>query len=56
VSGVAVSAIAFLYARGGFDLVLSATAWDALGFVGACVAIAILVKDVERARVIAPAK
>ncbi len=56
VSGVAVSAIAFLYARGGFDLVLSATAWVALGFVGACVAIAILVKDVERARVIAPAE
>ncbi len=56
VSGVAVSAIAFLYARGGFDLVLSATAWVALGFVGACVAIAILVKAVERARVIAPAE
>jgi MFS family permease len=58
VSGAAVSAIAFLYARGGFDLVLAATAVIALGFVIATAVIALLVNGVEkgRARVIAPAE
>jgi len=56
VSGAAVSAIAFLYARGGFDLVLWATAAVALAFVAACIAIAVLVRDVERAQLAAPAK
>jgi MFS family permease len=56
VSGVAVSAIAFLYGHGGFDLVLRATAWVALGFVGACLLIAFLVKDVESRRIAAPAE
>ncbi len=50
VSGAAVSAIAFLYTRGGFDLVLWATAAVALGFVVACILIAVLVNDVESAR------
>ena len=56
VSGAAVSAIAVLYARGGFDLVLWATAGIALGFVVACIAIAFLVNDVEGPRVVAPAE
>src|SRR5207253_7589061 len=43
VSGAAVSVIAILYARGGFDLVLGATAAIALGFVVATAAIALLV-------------
>jgi MFS family permease len=56
VSGAAVSMIAFLYGRGGFDLILWATAAVALAFVAACVAIAFLVRDVENARVAAPAE
>jgi MFS family permease len=48
VSGVAVSAMAFLYARGGFDLVLGATAIVALGFVVSVAAIAFLVHGIER--------
>jgi hypothetical protein len=58
VSGVAVSAIAYLYSRGGFDLVLGTTAVAALGFVFATAAIAVLVNGVERerARAIAPAE
>jgi hypothetical protein len=58
VSGVAVSAIAFLHVRGGFDLVLGMTSAIALGFVVATVAIAVLVNNVEkgRARVVAPAE
>ena len=58
VSGAAVSVIAILYARGGFDLVLGATAAIALGFVVATAAIALLVNSVEKARgrVIAPAE
>ena len=55
VSGVAVSAMAYLYARGGFDLVLAATAIVALGFVVSVIAIAVLVHGVERDRVRVPA-
>ncbi len=58
VSGAAVSTIAILHGRGGFDLVLSVTAVVALGFVVGTAAIAVLVNGVERerARVIAPAE
>jgi MFS family permease len=58
VSGAAVSAIALLYARGGFDLVLAATAVIALGFVIATAGIALMVNGVEKARrgVVAPAE
>jgi MFS family permease len=52
VSGVAVWAISFLYSRGGFDLVLWSTVGVALGLVAACLVIAFLVNDVERARVV----
>jgi MFS family permease len=55
VSGVAVSAMAYLYSRGGFDLVLAATAIVALGFVVSVIAIAVLAHGVERDRVRAPA-
>jgi MFS family permease len=50
ISGVAVTMIAFLYSRGGFDLVLTVTAVVALGFVIATALIAILVNGVERER------
>ena len=58
VSGAAVSMIAFLYSRGGFDLVLTVTAVIALGFVVGTALIAVLVNGVEkeRARVAAPAE
>jgi MFS family permease len=49
-SGIAVSAIAFFHARGGFDLVLGLTALVALGFVVATALIAVLVHGVERRR------
>jgi MFS family permease len=55
VSGVAVSAMAYLYSRGGFDLVLGATAIVALGFVVSVIAIAVLAHGVERDRVRVPA-
>jgi MFS family permease len=55
-SGVAVSAIAFFHARGGFDLVLGTTALVALGFVVATSLIAVLAHGVERKRVPAPAE
>jgi len=57
-SGVAVSAIALLYSRGGFDLVLGTTALFALGFVVATALIAVLASSVERerARSVAPAE
>jgi MFS family permease len=55
VSGAAVSAMAYLYAGGGFDLVLAATAIVALGFVVSVIAIAVLVHGVERDRVRVPA-
>jgi MFS family permease len=51
ISGVAVSMIAFLHARGGFGLVLSVTAVVALGFLIGAIAIAVLANGVEKARV-----
>jgi MFS family permease len=57
VSGAAVSAIALLHARGGFEFVLAVTAVIALGFVLATAAIAMLVNGVEkRSRMVAPAE
>ncbi len=58
VSGAAVSMIAILYGRGGFDLVLGTTAVIALGFVVATAAIALLVNGVEKERTgaVAPAE
>lgn len=56
ISGVAVSMIAVLYARGGFGLVLSATAVVAMGFLVAAVMIAILANGVEKARLPQPAE
>ena len=54
VSGAAVSLIALLHGRGGFDLVLAATAVIALGFVVATAAIAVLVNSVEKERASVP--
>jgi MFS family permease len=48
VSGAAVSLIALLHGRGGFDLVLAVTAVIALGFVIATAVIAVLVNGVEK--------
>jgi MFS family permease len=56
ISGVAVSMIAFLHARGGFGLVLGATAIVALGFLVGAIAIAILANGVERAKLEAAAQ
>ena len=42
--------IAFLHSRGGFDLVLGATAIVALGFVIGTSGVALLVNGVERDR------
>jgi MFS family permease len=56
ISGVAVSMIAVLYARGGFGLVLNATALVAMGFLVAAVVIAILANGVEKARLPQPAE
>jgi MFS family permease len=56
ISGVAVSLIALLHSRGGFDLVLTVTAVVALGFVIATALIAVLVNGVEKDRVIQPAE
>jgi len=50
VSGAAVSLIALLHGRGGFDLVLGVAAVIALGFVIGTAAIAVLVHGVEKAR------
>jgi MFS family permease len=57
-AGAAVGAIAFFYARGGFDLVLTATAAVAASFLLAAVAIAVLVSGLEakRTRVPQPAE
>jgi MFS family permease len=54
-SGAAVAAIAFLHSRGGFPLVLGATALIALVFSVATAAIAVLVSGVERERRVAQA-
>jgi MFS family permease len=51
-SGVAVSMIALLYGRGGFDLVLGTTAVIALGFLIAVLLIALIANGVEKARLI----
>jgi MFS family permease len=56
VSGVAVTMIAFLYGRGGFDLVLDATAIIALGFLVAVLLIALIANGVEKARMVQPAE
>ena len=56
ISGVAVSMIAVLYGRGGFGLVLGATAVVAMGFLIAAIAIAIFANGVERARLPQPAE
>jgi hypothetical protein len=54
ISGVAVSMIALLYGRGGFGLVLGATALVAMGFLVAAVLIAVLANGVEKARAVQP--
>jgi hypothetical protein len=54
VSGAAVSLIALLHGRGGFDLVLAVTAVIALGFVIATAVIAVLVNGVEKERASVP--
>jgi MFS family permease len=51
ISGVAVSMIAVLYGRGGFPMVLGATAFVAFGFLIAVLAIAYIASGVERARI-----
>jgi hypothetical protein len=58
VSDVAVSMIALLYGRGGFNLVLGATAVIALGFLIAVLAIALIANGVEKekARAMQPAE
>ena len=56
ISGVAVSMIAVLYARGGFGLVLGTTALIAMGFLVAAVVIAMLANGVEKARLPQPAE
>ena len=56
VSGLAVSMIAILYGRGGFDLVLATTAVIALGFLVAVLLIALIANGVEKARVVQPAE
>jgi predicted MFS family arabinose efflux permease len=48
ISGAAIAMIAFLYGRGGFDLVLGTTAVIALGFVAGTIGVALLVNGVER--------
>jgi MFS family permease len=56
VSGVAVSMIAVLYGRGGFDLVLGTTAFIALGFLVAVLLIAFIANGAEKARLPQPAE
>jgi MFS family permease len=58
VSGVAVSMIALLYGRGGFNLVLGATAVIALGFLISVLLIALIANGVEKekARAMQPAE
>ena len=48
ISGAAISMIAFLHGRGGFDLVLVATAVIATGFLIGTAGVAFLVNGVER--------
>jgi MFS family permease len=56
ISGAAVSMIALLYGRGGFGLVLGATAIVAMGFLIAAIMIAVLANGVERAQLPQPAE
>ena len=56
ISGAAASMIAFLHGRGGFDLVLTATAVVAFGFVVGTALVALLVSGVERRSVAQPAE
>jgi MFS family permease len=57
ISGAAVSMIAFLHSRGGFDLVLGTTAAVAFGFVVGTALVAFLVNGVERElKVVQPAE
>ncbi len=53
-SGAAVSLIALLYGRGGFGLVLGATAFVAFGFLIAVILIAMLVNGVEKGGAVQP--
>ena len=55
-SGAAISLIALLHGRGGFDLVLSVAAVIALGFVVGTAGIAVLVNGVEKGRAVQPAE
>jgi hypothetical protein len=49
--------IAFLHSRGGFDLVLTATAVIAVGFLLGTAGVALLVNGIEReSRVVQPAE
>jgi len=48
ISGAAITMIAVLYGRGGFDLVLGVTAVIALGFVAGTIGVELLVNGVER--------
>ena len=56
ISGAAVSMIAFLHSRGGFDLVLLMTALVAFGFEIGTTMVAVLVSGVERRSVTQPAE
>jgi MFS family permease len=54
ISGVAVSLLGFLYGRGGFGLVLGATAVVALGFLFGALAIAVIANAVEKGQLPQP--
>ena len=56
ISGVAVTMIAVLYGRGGFGLVLGATALVAMGFLAAALMIAFIANGVEKSRLPQPAE
>ena len=57
ISGAAITMIAFLHSRGGFDLVLTATAVIAVGFLIGTAGVALLVNGVEReSRAVQPAE
>jgi hypothetical protein len=51
-----VSMIAFLYGRGGFNLVLDTTAFIALGFLVAVLLIVLIANGVEKTRAVQPAE
>ena len=57
ISGAAITMIAFLHSRGGFDLVLTVTAVIAMGFVVGTAGVALLVNGIERdSRAVQPAE